>query len=195
MARTERLILFSIILCAIPTHAILHAHVESVSLNDRVVMTLQRRGIPQEFIVVLVSALPILELRGGIPLSVYTFDMSYRKSYMLAVFGNLIPVIPLLLFLTSIAKLVSRYEPLGGLLNWFFGLTRRRGGLIEKYEALGLILFVAIPLPVTGAWTGAVASVLFGLRFRYALPSIGAGVSIAGVIVSAACWFGINLFS
>lgn len=165
------------------------------SLRNDVVSTLQQRGISDELVVIFLSSLPISELRGGIPLALYTFDMSFTRSYVLAVIGNLIPVIPLLLFLTGATRLMSRYEPLGRLLNWFFNLTRRRGGLIEKYEAVGLILFVATPLPVTGAWTGAVASVLFGLRFRYALPCICLGVMTAGLIVSVVCWLGITIFA
>lgn len=168
---------------------------KATPFKEEIVSTLQEKGISEQLIVVFVSALPILELRGGIPLALYTFDMSFIQSYILAIVGNLVPVIPLLLLLTRLSRILSRYEPLGKLLNWFFSLTRKRGGLIEKYEAVGLILFVAIPLPVTGAWTGAVASVLFGLRFHYALPSICLGVLTAGLVVSGTCWLGINLFA
>jgi uncharacterized membrane protein len=168
---------------------------EPAQLQEEIVSTLEERGISEDFIVILVSALPVLELRGGIPLALYTFDMTFIRSYILAIIGNLIPVIPLLLFLTKLAKILRRYEPFGRLLDWFFNLTRKRGGLIEKYEAVGLVLFVAIPLPVTGAWTGAVASVLFGLRFHYAFPSICLGVLTAGLVVSGTCWLGISLFA
>lgn len=168
---------------------------ETTLLQEEIVSTLEERGISRDFIVIFVSALPILELRGGIPLALYTFDMTFIRSYILAVIGNLIPTIPLLLFLTRLARILRRYEPFGRMLDWFFNLARKRGGLIEKYEAAGLVLFVAIPLPVTGAWTGAVASVLFGLRFHYALPSICLGVLTAGLVVSGACWLGISLFA
>lgn len=167
----------------------------SSTLKQNIVSALQKKGISEELTVVLVSTLPIFELRGGIPLALYTFDMSFARSYVLCVLGNLIPVIPLLLFLTTLSRILGRFRPAGKILNWFFDLTRRRGGLIEKYEAVGLILFVATPLPVTGAWTGAVASVLFGLRFRLALPSICLGVLIAGLVVSGVCWLGLSLFS
>lgn len=188
-----------IFLLTVVTASILNASpltsAESTTFKQEIVSILQRKEIPEELIVILVSTLPILELRAGIPLSLYTFDMSFLRSYILSVIGNLIPIIPLLLFLTRLARILSRYKPFDKLFSHLFSLARRRGGLIEKYEALGLILFVAIPLPVTGAWTGAVASVLFGLRFRYALPSICLGVLTAGLIVSGTCWLGINLFS
>lgn len=193
--RIDKILILILLTGTLFIHAVCLAGTNSTSLKQRIIVGLQRTGISEESIVVLVSTLPVLELRGSIPLALYTFDMSYIRSYILSVVGNLLPIIPLLLFLTRIAKILSRYKPLGKLLNWFFDLTRKRGGLVEKYEAIGLIAFVAIPLPVTGAWTGAVASVLFGLRFRYALPSICLGVLTAGLIVSGACWLGINLFS
>jgi len=71
------------------------------------------------------------------------------------------------------------------MLNRVFEQTRRRGMTIEKYEKIGLTLFVAIPLPFTGAWTGSIAAFLLGLKFRYAFLSILAGVVIAGAIVTS----------
>ncbi|RKY85110.1 hypothetical protein DRQ11_10460, partial [candidate division KSB1 bacterium] len=68
--------------------------------------------------------------------------------------------------------------------DWLFRRTRKRSAVIEKYEALGLLLFVAIPLPVTGAWTGTVAAFIFGIRFRLAFPAIVGGILVAGVVVS-----------
>jgi uncharacterized membrane protein len=101
-----------------------------------------------------------------------------------AVLGNLVPVVPLLLLLGPVSQRLSRY-PLGArFFNWLFARTRRRGRTVEKYETLGLMLFVAIPLPVTGAWTGTAAAFIFGIRFRWALPAIVAGVCVAGVVVT-----------
>jgi uncharacterized membrane protein len=74
---------------------------------------------------------------------------------------------------------------LGRFFQWLFERTKAKGGIVERYEALGLMLFVAIPLPVTGAWTGTVAAFIFQIKRKYAFPSIIAGVCIAGVIVSA----------
>ena len=70
------------------------------------------------------------------------------------------------------------------MLRWLFEHTRRRGRIIGKYRRIGLVLFVAIPLPVTGAWTGSLAAVLFGMKFKHAFLSIFIGVFIAGVIVT-----------
>ncbi|HEX30369.1 TPA: ligand-binding protein SH3, partial [Candidatus Poribacteria bacterium] len=68
--------------------------------------------------------------------------------------------------------------------KWLFARTRRRGKSVERYGAVGLSFFVAIPLPVTGAWTGCIAAFLFGIRFKYALPAVIAGVMMAGIVVS-----------
>lgn len=147
-------------------------------------------GIPQEAIVVIISALPVAELRLALPIAINVFHMAWYKAYCLAVIGNLLPVPILLLFLDSLAKLVGRAEMGRRVVNWVFERTRRQGKRIERYEKIGLTLFVAIPLPVTGAWTGSIAAFLLGLKFRYAFLSILVGVIIAGAIVTSLCLLG-----
>jgi len=155
-----------------------------------VIEWLMSSGISQGLIVVIISALPVLELRGALPVAINLFHMEWYQAFCLAVIGNLLPVPFLLLFLESLAKVVSRVALGKKLVNWVFERTRRRGAVIEKYERIGLMLFVAIPLPVTGAWTGSVAAFLFGLKFRYAFLSILFGVIIAGGIVTSLCLLG-----
>lgn len=140
--------------------------------------------LPKEAITTLIAMLPISELRGAIPWALASGELSWKQAYFFAVVGNFIPVIPLLLFLESFSNRLRRYKILDRFFNWLFTRTRRRGKLVEKYEALGLTLFVSIPLPITGAWTGTVAAFVFGIRFRYALPAIVAGIFLAGVIVT-----------
>jgi uncharacterized membrane protein len=77
-----------------------------------------------------------------------------------------------------------RFDFLKRFFNWWFARTRKHSEIVEKYEALGLMLFVAIPLPMTGAWSGCVAAYLLGIKFRYAFPAIVLGVGVAGVIVT-----------
>ncbi len=141
-------------------------------------------GIPEELIVLIVSALPIVELRGSLPIAINLFQMPWYWALLLAVLGTMLPVPFLLLFLESLSKVVSRTASGRKLVDWVFRRTRRRGKIIEKYEKIGLVLFVAIPLPFTGAWTGSIAAFLFGFKFRYSLLSILLGVVIAGVIVT-----------
>jgi uncharacterized membrane protein len=147
-------------------------------------------GIPQEAIIVIISALPVVELRLALPIAINVFHMAWYKAYCLAVIGNMLPVPILLLFLDSLAKVVGRAEMGRRVVNWVFERTRRQGKRIERYEKIGLTLFVAIPLPVTGAWTGSIAAFLLGLKFRYAFLSILVGVIIAGAIVTSLCLLG-----
>ena len=139
-----------------------------------------------ELVTLLLAMAPVSELRGAIPYAL-SQGMGYVQAYVLSVVGNLIPVIPLLLLLGPISKFLMRFKPFDKFFSWWFGHILRRSKLIEKYGSLGLILFVMIPLPLTGAWTGSVAAFLLGLRFKFAFPSIVFGVLLAGVIVSLVC--------
>jgi uncharacterized membrane protein len=96
----------------------------------------------------------------------------------------MIPVPLILWFLGPLSEWVSRWPSGRRLITWLFARTRRKSAEIEKYETLGLMIFVAIPLPATGAWTGAMAAFLLGMSFRHAMGSIFLGVAIAGVIMT-----------
>lgn len=137
--------------------------------------------------VILLAMIPFGELRASIPIAIGIYDMSIAQAFVLSVIGNMLPVVPLLLFLDPVSNWLRRYSVFDSFFNWLFARTRRHSERMEKYGALGLIPFVAIPLPVTGAWTGCAAAFVFGIRFRYAFPTILAGVIIAGIIVTLSC--------
>ena len=143
-------------------------------------------SIPQELVVFLVSAMPIGELRAGIPLAL-GYGFSPLTAFALAVLGNLAPVIPILLLLEPASKWLTAHSKFfDRRLNHLFDKTRAsHSESIEKYGALGLILFVIIPSPGTGAWTGCLIAWLFGIHLRYAIPAIVVGVMGAGLIVTA----------
>ena len=141
-------------------------------------------GLSKELAVVVVASFPVIELRGAIPLAINTFGFPWYYALLLAIIGNILPVPFILLFFDVITKWLKKIAPLEKLLNWFLEHTRRRGKIIERYERIGLVLFVAIPLPITGAWTGSLAAVLFGLKFSHAFLSILIGILIAGTIVT-----------
>ena len=147
-------------------------------------------GIAKEIIVVIISALPVVELRGALPVAINVFGMPWYWAYLLAVIGNMLPVPVLLLFFESLARIVSKVEVGKKLVVWVFRHTRRHEKMIQKYEWLGLMLFVAIPLPMTGAWTGSIIAFILGMRFTYAFLSILCGVLIAGAIVTCLCLLG-----
>ncbi|NOQ23621.1 MAG: ligand-binding protein SH3 [Candidatus Aegiribacteria sp.] len=146
-------------------------------------------GIPGEVQMMVLSGFPLTELRGSIPLAWTVMSSEWVwpwwKIYLLAVVGNLLPVPFLLWFLEPVSKYLMRWKIFNIFFNRLFEKARKRAGTkIEKYEALGLTLFVAIPLPVTGAWTGSAAAFLFGIPKRLAFPAIALGVAIAGAIVT-----------
>lgn len=136
----------------------------------------------KELAVIVLAAMPVSELRGSIPLAL-AMGFTPSKAYILSFIGNLIPVIPLLFLLQPIAYRLRHIKVFERFFDWLFERTRRKASLVEKFEAVGLILFVAIPLPITGAWTGCVAATLFKIRFRYAFIAILCGVAIAGLVV------------
>ena len=141
--------------------------------------------LPAPLAVVLVAMLPVFELRGAIPAG-YAMGMSGQPVlvYVLAVIGNFIPVLPILLGLGPAERLLRRFKLFDRFFDWLFKRTVSRSAVIKKYESLGLILFVAIPAPMTGAWTGSVAAYLFKLPLRMAVPCIILGILIAGVVVT-----------
>jgi uncharacterized membrane protein len=141
-------------------------------------------GFSKELVVLILAALPILELRGALPVAINLFNFPWYYALLLAIVGNLLPVPFILLFLDTASRLLSKVAFFERILKWLFERTRRRGKVIERYERIGLMLFVAIPLPVTGAWTGSLAAVLFGLKFKHAFLSIFVGILIAGIIVT-----------
>lgn len=148
------------------------------------------KGIPKEYVVMLVAGLPLSELRGAIPLAL-SLGIPLLKAFWLSLVGNLIPVAPLLFLLEPVSQRLRRFRIWARFFDWFFSRTQKKADLIQKYEALGLAIFVAMPLPLTGVYSGVVAASLFKIRFRYAFLAITAGVIIAGLIVSVLCALGL----
>ena len=138
----------------------------------------------KEWYIFALSMLPFTELRGSIPLAI-TMGMAPWWAFVVAVAGNLVPVLPILLLLTPGQELLTRFfPPLERVFQKILRKTRGKGEQVKKYGALGLLLFVAVPLPGTGAWTGALLAWLFGLPVFTAFVSIVLGVVLAGVIVT-----------
>ncbi len=134
--------------------------------------------------VFLLSTLPVLELRGAIPIAISYYKLPVIPSYLFSVMGNLVPAVFLLLYLKPFSDFLRKWHFFDIFFSWLFKRTRRHEKKYEKYGALFLLFFVAIPLPITGVWTGCVAAFLFGIRFWYAFPMMVGGVIIAGIIVT-----------
>jgi len=149
----------------------------------------------RELIVVLIAMLPLAELRVSIPIAIYAFELDPFTAFYLSVIGNMIPVIPLLLFLEPVSNYLRRWRIGDIFFTWLFERTQRKHNAnFEKYGSIGLAIFVGIPLPVTGAWTGCAAAFVFGFKFKNALLAILAGVIIAGAVVTTLTYMGIKLF-
>ena len=135
----------------------------------------------------LLAMAPVSELRGAIPYGL-AHDIPLGLLLPLCVAANLLPVPLIVLFLRKILAWMQR---LGGkpkaLAEWLIARGIKKTMMVKKYETLGLFLLVAIPLPGTGAWTGALVAALMGLRMKFALPAIAGGVAAAGVLVTLVC--------
>lgn len=145
--------------------------------------------LPKEISVILVGMLPIFELRGAIPLGFY-FGLPLVKNFMLSILGNMLPIIPFMFLLNPVSEYLRRIPLWKRFFDWLFERTKNKADVVQKYEALGLAIFVAIPLPMTGAWSGAIAASLFKIKFRYAFAAIFLGVIGAAIIVTILCLIG-----
>lgn len=137
------------------------------------------------------SMVPVVELRGGIPYGL-SQGLEWPLVYLIAVVGNLLPIPFILLFVRRILQWMKRYERLGRIAKRLEARAAKRSDRVRKSEVIGLCMFVAIPLPGTGAWTGALIAALMDMRLKKALPSITVGVLIAGAIVTAVIRLGIH---
>lgn len=147
-------------------------------------------GIPPWLVVMIISMLPVFELRGGIPAGV-ALGMPTWQAALFAVIGNMIPIPFLLWFLDPFSRWLSRHSrTMDRFFRWLFARTRRKHSKsFERWEEFALMIFVAIPLPMTGAWSGAVAAFVFGIPNRVALLFIFFGVLIAAGVVTVATSF------
>ncbi|MET1124662.1 MAG: small multi-drug export protein [Archaeoglobaceae archaeon] len=148
--------------------------------------------VPVEVIVV--SVLPISELRGGIPLALY-YGLDPLSAYVVCVLSNLLPVPFLLYALEKLEGLISSLPIVGELYRYIVHRVEKRKGLVEAYGYLGLAAFVAVPLPVTGAWTGSLLAFLLRLEKGRTFASISLGVATAGAVVTLATLGIFNLSS
>ncbi len=139
--------------------------------------------LPPELIVVVISAMPILELRGGIPFA-FLAGLSYWEALFYSILGNLLPIIPILILFRPLSSFLMRFPIYKNFYEWLYNRTMKKSANVEKFGALGLILFTAVPLPTTGAWTASLLAILFFIPFRAAFIAISTGVLVAGVGVS-----------
>ncbi len=138
----------------------------------------------KEIIVFIISIMPILELRGGL-IAASLLGLTPLKSYIISMIGNLLPVPFILLFINKIIEWMSKSKVkwMNKFANWLLKKADKNKTSIEKYGYLGLILFVGIPLPGTGAWTGCLVASVFNMERKKAFFSILCGVIMASIIM------------
>lgn len=142
----------------------------------------------------LVSMVPVLELRGAVPLGVLN-GLDIRAALAVAVVGNLLPIPFIIIFIRKIFKwMQSKSEGLAKLVKKFEEKADAKKDKVLKYEFWGLMILVAIPLPGTGAWTGALVAAMLDMQLKRAFPAIFMGVLVAGIIVTTATYGVASLF-
>lgn len=129
------------------------------------------------------SLLPIIELRGAIPLGA-GLGLPFWQNYLISIAGNMIPVPFILLMIRWILEIMKKVKGLRKIALWIEAKAEKNRVKIEKYSFWGLFLFVAIPVPGTGAWTGSLVAALIRMDFKKAILSVFLGVLTAGVIMS-----------
>lgn len=144
-------------------------------------------GAGREVALFIVSMIPLIELRGSIPLGA-AMGMPWYAVFFISLVGNLLPV-PFIVWLgRPIFKWLKSTRLLSGLTTRIENRLMKKADKVTRYEVIGLCLFVAVPLPGTGAWSGAAIAALLGMRMKPAILSITCGVIIAGIIMTIASY-------
>jgi uncharacterized membrane protein len=144
-------------------------------------------AVSYKLMTMLIAMLPISELRGSMPYAIFVLKMKWQEAILWSIIGNFVPVVPILIFLERFTGRLMKYPHWNRLMTWIFNRTRSKSSAIEKFEVLGLIFFVGIPLPFTGAWSGCIAAYLFRIPMRHSIAAIFIGILVASVIVTLAC--------
>jgi len=134
----------------------------------------------------IISMVPIVELRGAIPVGVFTFHLSYLEAFLISFLGNILPIYFIVKYIRPLFDFFGRFKPFKIVIDWATDRATKKiqeSEKLQNYTALGLFLFVAIPLPGTGAWVGSLIANFLGLRIKKAFLPLAAGVFAAGIII------------
>ncbi len=151
---------------------------------DSFSLWLHETAAGEALLTMLISMLPVVELRGGLPAGV-AMGLPIPAAFFASLIGNMIPVPFVILFARPLFKWIRVHIPkLGGLVSRLENRAKAKSADILRYQTWGLLIFVAIPLPGTGAWTGALIAAVLDMRLKRAVPVIFLGVVIAGSIIT-----------
>ncbi len=140
-------------------------------------------GLGKEVIVFIISMLPILELRGGL-LAASILNLDFVPGYIISILGNTLPIPIVLLFLDKVLRWLEKFKVTKKIVNKLENKILSKKKQIEKYGYIGLLLFVGIPLPGTGAWTGSALAVLLNMDKKKSFLYIMLGIILASIIMS-----------
>ena len=140
-------------------------------------------GIPKEAIVFVISMIPILELRGGL-IAASLLGVDIVPALILCIIGNILPVPFILWFITPLFNKLKQWHRIRPTVEKLEAKALAKGDRVKKYEFWGLVLFVGIPLPGTGAWTGSLIAAMLNVKFKVAFPAVIVGILLASVIMS-----------
>lgn len=151
-------------------------------------LTSAMSGLPEELIIFVISMIPILELRGGI-VAASLLGVPITTAIPICIIGNIIPIPFILLFITKIFELMKKTKLFRPMVEKLESKAMGKSDKIKKYEFLGLLLFVGVPLPGTGAWTGSLIAALLRIKNKKAVPAIFCGLLMATAIMCIVSYF------
>lgn len=140
-------------------------------------------GLNKDVVIFIISLMPILELRGGM-LAASLLHVDFLRALSICIIGNLLPIPFILIFLEKVLELFEKWSVTSKVVKWLEKKVDNKRSQIDKYGYLGLVLFVGIPLPGTGAWTGTLVAIMLGLDKKKSFICILIGVLMASVIMS-----------
>lgn len=157
-------------------------------------MNLWNTFLGKIFMTLLISMVPVIELRGAIPIAVAN-GLEFPLAVLISFIGNLLPVPFIIVFIRKIFAFIRKVLPkLDGFITKLENRAEEKSDVVKKYAFWGLFVLVAIPLPGTGAWTGALIAAMLNMRLKAALPSIALGVATAALIVTTVTYGAGKLF-
>ena len=154
-------------------------------MADSVIEILSQYTSNSYMLIVLISMIPVIESRGSIPYGILVLGLPWYKVAIVSIIANFLITIPIVYLLEPAYIRLSRFHMFKRFFDWLFARSRKKGRVIDRLKVLGLIVFVGIPLPITGAWTGCVAAYLFGLKKSHTLIGIFFGILLSVLIISS----------
>jgi uncharacterized membrane protein len=146
------------------------------------------KGISKEIVIFLISLMPVFELRGCLRAASF-LDVDFVNAFFICLLGNIIPIPFILIFIRKIFQFLRDKRGFKKIIEKLEVRSMRKSDKVKRWRDWGLLLFVAIPLPGTGGWTGALIAALLDMRIRKSLPIISLGVLLAGIIMSVLTYF------